>query len=588
MQVGAWVDDHGAHFRLWAPAAARAELLLDGRAPVALISDGRGFFSADLEELPHGTRYRYRVDGAAPAPDPASRWQPEGVHGPSAIDDARAFAWTSEPPAVPRHRLVIYELHVGAFTPEGTFDSARERLPYLRSLGVTAIELMPIAEFAGSRNWGYDGAALFAPSSVYGGPDALRRFVDAAHAEGLAVLLDVVYNHLGPDGAYVYSVSPEFFCRDTANPWGASVNLADPAVSAWLVANAVHWAVDYRVDGFRLDATHALPESDAPAFLRALTAATRAAAGRDLVFIAEDHRNLAEMLRAQTEGGWGPDGVWADDFHHHIRVMTAGDRHGYFEDFSGEADDLADTIRHGWFFRGQYSRHLGHVRGTDPAGLSADQFVVCIQNHDQVGNRALGERLHHVIDLDAWRAASALLLLGPGTPLLFMGQEWAASTPFAYFTDHHDELGHQVREGRRNEFSSFPEFRDGRTAVPDPQAMSTFDASRLKWHEQDRQPHAGVLALYRALLALRGSERLLQPHVSAMGTDTVGICYETFGVIARLRGEGAVDLDTSFAGRWHVVLTTEDARFAPEGTPPALDGGSVVFRRPSALVLRRG
>jgi maltooligosyltrehalose trehalohydrolase len=587
--AGAWLDAGGAHFRLWAPGAARVELVIDGfDQPVAMTPAGGGVFAADLTGPSHGRRYRYRVDGRGPFPDPASRWQPDGVHGDSALDDPRAFAWHAAPPAVSRRDLVIYELHTGTFTADGTFDGVRGRLPYLRDLGVTAVELMPVAEFPGSRNWGYDGVALFAPSSAYGGPAGLRRLVDAAHQIGLAVFLDVVYNHLGPDGAYLREISPEFFAREGASPWGDAVNLREPAVRAWLTANAIHWAVDYRIDGFRLDATHALPPAEAPAFLRGLVEDVRAAAGRNVIFVAEDHRNLAEMLRAPADGGWGLDGVWADDFHHHVRVLAAGDTDGYYRDYRGHAEDLAETIRRGWFFTGQHSRHRDEPRGTDPAAIAPEQFVYCIQNHDQVGNRAAGDRLHHATGLDVWRAASALLLLAPATPLIFMGQEWAATSPFLYFTDHHEALGRLVSEGRRGEFRDFPAFRERPESIPDPQEPGTFEASRLRWEECGEPPHHGVLNLYRTLLALRRSERLLHRQALAMDDETVALAGDATALIVRLKGCGPVPLAPGLPGDWRVALTTEDPEFCDGGVPPVLDGGVIHFARPSAVLLRRG
>ena len=572
-KFGAWLDDEGTHFRLWAPSASRVDLLIDGRQPSPMSRDGLGVFTAALPPLRHGARYRYRPDAADPIPDPASHWQPDGVHGASALDDPRAFAWRASPvPLAPRD-LIIYELHTGTFTPEGTFDAARDRLPYLRDLGVTAIELMPVAEFAGTRNWGYDGAALYAPSSAYGGPDALRRFVDAAHAHGLAVLLDVVYNHVGPDGAYLHAASPSFFTPDAASPWGAAVDVANPVVREWLIANAIHWAEDFKVDGFRLDATHALPRASAPAFIRDLVTGTRAAARRPLVFIAEDHRKLPEMLRPAREDGWALDAIWADDFHHHVRVMTAGDRHGYYASYSGHARDLAATIAAGW-------------DGFPAADAGHGQFVICIQNHDQIGNRAHGDRLHHTAALDVWRAASALLLLAPETPLLFMGQEWAASTPFLYFTDHHGELGRLVSEGRRREFRDFPAFH-GNADVPDPQAASTFADSKLRWEEREQPPHAGVLALYRALLHLRRSERLLQPQIVAMDDVTISVRYPSIAVVARLAGAGRVDRPSWLDAGWRVELTTEDGVFGG-GTPPSLADAAITFHGPAAVIFRRG
>jgi len=561
---GAWLDQGTAHFRLWAPSAARVELVIEGvDQPVPMTPRGHGSFEASLSGPSHGRRYRYRVDGRGPFPDPASRWQPDGIHGESAIDDPSAFAWRARPVSIDRGDLIIYELHTGTFTPEGTFESAIAKLPYLRDLGVTALELMPVAEFAGSRNWGYDGAALFAPSSAYGGPAGLRRFVDAAHQHGLSVILDVVYNHVGPDGAYIREISPEFFAKDAATPWGDAVNIAHPIVREWIAANAIHWARDYRVDGFRLDATHALPQAHTPAFIPELIARVRAEAGRDIVFIAEDHRRIEDMLRSSDEGGWGLDGVWADEFHHHVRVITAGDSHGYYRHYTGDARDMPEKTRMG------------------------PPFVYCIQNHDQIGNRATGDRLHHTVGLDVWRAATALLLLAPGTPLIFMGQEWAATTPFQYFTDHHEALGRDVTEGRRNEFRGFPEFRDGHVGVPDPQAAGTFEASRLRWDELGRRPHAGVLELYRTLITLRRSERQLHREAFAMNRDTIALASNRLALVARLRNSGRVPLGDRLAGRWRTILTTEDPAFAGDGPRPIIADDEIVFARPSALLIER-
>ena len=540
--------------------------------------DARGIHTVSTCRHDAGTRYRIGLDGRTTIPDPASHWQPDGVHGASAIDDARGFAWRAAPVDIEPAALVIYELHIGTFTPEGTFDAARRKLDYLRGLGVTAIEIMPVAEFPGLRNWGYDGAALFAPSSVYGGPDAFRRLIDDAHARGLSVILDVVYNHLGPDGAYLDAASPDFFSPGASNPWGAEVRLSEPIVREWLVANAIHWAEDYRVDGFRLDATHALPSSDTPSFLATLVEHTRAASGRPLLFIAEDHRHMPEMLRAANEGGWGLDGVWADDFHHHVRVMTAGDSHGYYARYSGDAVDLARTISTGW--------DLGTARSAGAAAPD-ERFVYCIQNHDQIGNRAFGDRLHDAVGLPAFRAASALVLLAPETPLIFMGQEWAASTPFQYFTDHHGELGRLVTAGRGREFGGFPEFHERAEEIPDPQASSTFEASRLRWEEAERQPHAGIAELYRALLAARRSEHLLQPEVLALDSTTICIRYERVALIARLKGEGRVLLGQRFHHGWETWLTTEDPPFAEDGAPPQIAHDAITFSRPAGVLLRR-
>ncbi|HEX6210262.1 MAG TPA: malto-oligosyltrehalose trehalohydrolase [Methylomirabilota bacterium] len=607
--VGALPEEDGTRFRVWAPAAGRVELAIgpEGGEIRPLTAEPGGYWTGWHGDLPPGTLYRYRLDGGSPGlPDPASRAQPLGVHGPSAVVDPTAFRWQHDGWATPaRHEIVVYELHVGTFTPEGTFQAAAARLDALVDLGVTTIELMPLADFPGDRNWGYDGVSLFAPARCYGPPDDLRRLVDRAHGLGLAVVIDVVYNHLGPDGNYLWSYGP-YFTERHHTPWGAAVNLdgeASPHVRRFLIENACHWVNEYRMDGLRLDATHALIDDSARHFLGELAATVRETASeRDVWVVAEDHRNLAMMVAPEPAGGWGLDAVWADDLHHEIRCHIAGDRDGYYADYTGAAGDIAATIRQGWFYTGQYSAHRGGPRGTDPAGLAPERFVVCIQNHDQVGNRALGDRLHQTIPLASWRAASALLLAVPEVPLLFMGQEWAASTPFLYFTDHHEELGRLVTQGRRDEFRHFAAFADPSSAagIPDPQAPETFAASRLDWDEPEREPHASVRRLYRALLELR---RTLRPvaagevRARAFGPHAVGVERQGAGgplvAVCRLTGEGAVELDGLLdpADDWKVRLTTEDAGFAPDPLPPRLEtsgaGARVVFGRPGAVWLER-
>jgi maltooligosyltrehalose trehalohydrolase len=568
-------------------------------------------FVGDCAELPAGSRYGYLLDGEGPFPDPASRFQPDGVHGASMIVDPAAFAWTDGGwSGVPLTDLVIYELHVGTFTSAGTFASAAERLDDLRELGITAIELMPVADFAGSRNWGYDGVALFAPARCYGTPDDLRRFVDRAHAAGLAVLVDVVYNHTGPDGSYLGRFSPFYFSQRHNSPWGAGMNFDgehSPAVREFFIENAQHWVHEYHMDGLRLDATHAMRDDSSLHFVAELAGRIGASAGgRRVHVIAEDHRNLAAIVTPTARRGWGLDAVWADDFHHQMRRRLAGDSDGYYMDYSGTSADIAATIRQGWFFTGQHSAHFGAPRGTDASGIDPARFVVCLQNHDQVGNRAFGERLHHQIELAAFRAASALLLLLPETPLLFMGQEWAASSPFQYFTDHEPSLGRLVTEGRRREFGTFAAFGDAAAIdlIPDPQALSTFEASCLDWAERDQPSRAAMLRLYQALLAFRRQE--LDPATAAdAGTaqalDEDTVAFRRVGrdgqpvlVVARLTGTAdvAVTDGALVAGglHWVTVLTTEDDPFAPAPQPPHVDAGRneplIRFAGPAAVVLR--
>ena len=601
---GAVPTAEGTTFRVWATAARELRLHVRQGTRTAVHcprrSDG-GIWEASLPGVRAGARYAYTIDGGDPRPDPFSRFQPEGVHAWSEVIDPLQFMWSDrEWSGLDPARLIIYELHVGTFAGDGTFGEVAAHLHHLRDLGVTAIELMPLADFPGRRNWGYDGVALFAPSRAYGRPDDLRGLVDRAHALGLGVIIDVVYNHLGPEGAYLPQFSPEFLTTKHETPWGAAVNLDDTGcehVRRLLTENALYWIHDFHADGLRLDATHALIDTSGAPFVAELARAVhRARTPRPLVF-AEDHRNLAEMVRG-VDAGWDLDGVWADDLHHVVRSAVAGDNHGYYEDYDGTAEELADTLRRGWLFVGQHSRHEDAPRGTDPSEVEMRRSVICVQNHDQIGNRALGDRLHHDIDPASWRAVVTLLLVAPMTPLLFMGQEWAASTPFLFFTDFEPDLGKKVVEGRRREFRAFPQFSTAEAAerIPDPQADATFDASRLKWDEAQTGEHAASLALHRALLELRAEYPALQASdaltcdAAALDDRTIVIRRHANGtnVLAclRLRDGGPVTIGHSLDG-WQILLTTEDPRFALDPAPPRVDlpRGAIEFARAGAVVL---
>jgi maltooligosyltrehalose trehalohydrolase len=602
-RLGIWVIGDTVQARVWAPGRARVDVVLErpgGEERIALAQESEGYFAGPLPGARAGGRYRVSPDGEGPFPDPASRYQPEGVHGASEIVDPRTFRWTDSSWRPPhRSDLVVYELHVGTFSPEGTFGGVQQRLRYLVELGVTAIELMPVADFPGRWNWGYDGVSLFAPARCYGRPDDLRALVDAAHAAGLAVLLDVVYNHLGPDGAYLAAVSRQVFTSRHRTPWGDAINFdgdGSRQLRDWFIANALHWLREYHIDGLRLDATHAIADDSPRHFLGEFAERVRAGAGRPVILVAEDHRNLDTIVRPEA---WGFDGVWSDDFHHEVRRRLTGDSDGYFADFTGTAADIAATVSRGWFFSGQYAEYFGEPRGTDPTGLPPHAFTIFTQNHDQVGNRACGERLHHDVDDATWRAVSTLLLCAPETPLLFQGQEWAASTPFRYFTDHNEELGRLVTEGRRREFSRFRGFSspEARERIPDPQSRVTFESSRLRWDEVSEGSHAAALRLYRVLLALRRREPLLHRSdwsgftCRAVDEETLllrrRVGDEALLVLVRLRGSGAVVL--SEAMWWETLLTTEDAAFALDPQPIEVDaGGAVRFRRAGAVVLRGG
>jgi len=619
MPFGANVVDGGVEFRVWAPDHASVDVVIYGpnaEEVIPLAEEGDGWWAGTVEGAGAGTRYRYRLDGGDTFPDPASRSQPAGVHEPSEVVDPAAFAWTDQAwKGIPRDELVIYELHVGTFTPEGTFDSAIERLGELAALGVNAVEPMPVASFPGGRNWGYDGVSLYAPDESYGGPEPMRRFVDAAHARGIAVILDVVYNHLGPEGNYLPAfTSGHYFTGRHHTPWGAAVNYdgadAKP-VREFVIHNALHWAREYHVDGLRLDATHAIVDDSPEHVLAEMARRIRESLGdRYFVLIAEDERNERGVVTPLSEGGWGLDGVWADDFHHAMRRHVAGDDESYFADYDGNAPEIAAALRKGWLYEGQRSRNHDSPRGTPAEGLPPAAFIHCLQNHDQVGNRAHGDRLHHQVPLPPYRAAVALLLLSPYTPMLWMGQEWAASAPFLYFTDHPEELGKRVTEGRRKEFGKFSAFADpaARARIPDPQGDEAFMRSKLDWAERDRPPHAGVLALHRALLHLRRTHPALRPRDrahytdTAIGDDTVVLCRtgedgSALLLVCAFGGGVSIDLGEREETRapdgsaWELHLSTEEGRFGgdTEGEVATLSPeGRLELRGTGAVVLTAG
>jgi len=519
------------------------------------------------------------------------------------IVDPGAFAWSDHHwCGVALEDLIIYELHVGAATPAGTFEALIEQLDNLVELGVTAVELMPVAEFPGERNWGYDGVNLFAPTHSYGGAQGLYRLVDAAHARGLAVLLDVVYNHFGPDGNYLREFSPYYVTDQHTTPWGDAIDVDGPCsrpVRDFFIANALYWAHEYHIDGLRLDAVHAIIDTSPTHLVAELASSLRMSLPpeRHFILIAEHGANDPMVVRRAdsglARGAWGLDGIWSDDFHHQVRVALTGERDGYYADYAGTAQDLAATISQNWFFHGQLSPHLGHARGAPAADLAPAHFIYCIQNHDQVGNRALGDRLNHVVPLDAYRAASVLLLLVPQTPLLWMGQEWAASTPFLFFTDHNPELGRAVTEGRRREFARFSAFR--KQVIPDPQALETFTQTKLHWEERTEAEHAPVLLLYQDLLSLRRKHPVLRQQVSfaarPVGDRTISLHYhgpdsaELF-VVVSLGGVTKFNLTTTGRSDWHLLLDSESATYGGRATP-TLQGTQLHLDGARAVVLVR-
>ena len=500
------LPDGSWEFLLWAPQAPSVHLqLFPSQDLFEMEPLPRGYFRANLSEVDDGVQYLYRLDGQRALPDPASRCQPSGVHGPSQIVDPGSFQWTDrEWKGISLQRSIFYELHVGTFTPEGTFDALIPCLTNLIDLGVTTIELMPIAQFPGDRNWGYDGVYPYAPQNSYGGPAALHRLVDAAHAQGLAVALDVVYNHLGPEGNYLSAFGPYFTDR-YRTPWGQAINFDgqdSDHVRRYFIENALYWLEDYHLDALRLDAVHGIFDFSARHFLAELksnVAQLSLRLGRPLHLIAETDLNDSRLLHDPEHGGYGLDAQWSDDFHHSVHALLTKEDRGYYSDFVGLAP-LAATLNDGWYFSGQYSRFRQRHFGNSPCGLSASQFVVCTQNHDQVGNRACGERLTALVDFESLKLAAGINLLSPFVPLLFMGEEYGETAPFQYFTSHGDpQLVEAVRRGRREEFAEF----GWEEEVPDPQDEQTYQRSHLDHSLKKTGQHQTLQRFYQHLVRIR-------------------------------------------------------------------------------------
>jgi maltooligosyltrehalose trehalohydrolase len=490
-------------FEVWAPLIEKVELVLDGERH-AMEKDDAGWWRAEADGAP-GMRYGYSLDGANPLPDPRSPDQPDGVHGLSAVIDHDAFQWRDEDWwGTPVPQWVVYELHVGTFTPEGTFRAAIEKLDHLVELGVTAVELLPVASFAGRHGWGYDGVDLYAPHRAYGAPDDLKALVDALHERGMIAILDVVYNHLGPAGNYLGRFGP-YFTNVYATPWGDALNFTEAyadEVKRFFIDNALMWLTEYHFDALRLDAVHAILDTSAKHLLEELAEAVARRAtdvGRPLHLLPETDLNDPRLVRPIEDGGLGLDVQWSDDFHHALHSVLTGERNGYYEDF-GTIAQLAKAIRQSYVFDGNYSVHRKRRHGRPPAGLTGHSFMAYMQNHDQIGNRATGDRIHETIGPELTKVGAALYLTSPFIPMLFQGEEWAASSPFRYFTDHDAELGKLVSEGRKREFGYFGWDPDD---VPDPQSSETFEISKLKWDEIGAPEHSDMLDWYKRLTRLR-------------------------------------------------------------------------------------
>lgn len=567
MPFGAEVMPDGqVRFRLWAPHAAQVDLVLEPigkpRQLIPLERGGGGWFEQVSRSAGVGSRYRYRINGGALVPDPASRCNPLGVHGPSEVIDPSAFEWTdSQWRAPPWAESVVYELHVGTFAPPGTFAAVEDRLEHLKSLGVTAIELMPVAEFAGGRGWGYDGVLPFAPASAYGGPAALKSLIAAAHAVGLAVMLDVVYNHFGPEGNYLHLYAPEFFTTRHATPWGAAIDFESSEGAAregsrgspvrdFFVHNALYWLEEFHLDGLRLDAVHAIHDDSRVHILTEMVTAVRRGPGRERVVYLVLENLANEAHRLGPPGGRETfDAQWNDDFHHSVHVLLTGEQDGYYSDFTEQPHALlARCLAEGFAFQGEWSTYEGTARGEPSASLPPSAFVNFLQNHDQVGNRAQGERLSRLAaGEEPLRAAAALLLLAPSPPLLFMGEEWSAPEPFTYFCDFEPELAEKVRAGRRREFAQFIAHRGG--ALPDPADEATWARARLNWERLTAPGATRMLAHYTHLLQIRRAE--IVPRLADIVSGS--------GVALGARGALAVDWALRDGGVLHLVANLAQA-----------------------------
>jgi maltooligosyltrehalose trehalohydrolase len=581
------LDDGKVKFRLWAPKAERVDLCLADQAPQALSKLGDGWFEL-VTESSAGSRYQFHIDGQTKVPDPASRFQPSDVHGPSQVIDPTAFDWQDEQwHGRPREEAVIYELHVGTFTPEGTFAALQERLDYLVDVGVTAVELMPIADFAGARNWGYDGVLPFAPDNCYGHPDDLKRLIQAAHRKGLMVCLDVVYNHFGPEGNYLRTYAPEFFTARHCTPWGDAINFDGPGslvVRDFFIHNALYWLEEYHFDGLRFDAVHAIVDESKPDILTELAETVRSKFGahRLIHLVLENDQNAAHYL---TPLGSRPDaGVtiegdqrntprlydaqWNDDIHHALHVLITSETDGYYCDYSEQPiRHLGRCLAEGFSYQGERSRHRNNApRGEPSRDLPLTCFVSFLQNHDQVGNRAYGERIAKLAEPQALKAALAILLLAPSPPLLFMGEEFGADTPFLFFCDFDGELAAAVTEGRRNEFARFERFSspNTRASIPDPNAEITFTSCKLDWKSLDEPSHQSWLGFYHDLLALR--RNTIVPHLRNISGR-----YSTF----------TVGQSNSLAVDWKLANKVTLRLIANLGsnsvTPPAAPAGRLIY-----------
>jgi maltooligosyltrehalose trehalohydrolase len=594
MPVGAEVVEGGVHFRVWAPQSRNVAVQLSspGKSEtktVPLEPESSGYFSGIVPEARANMLYKYQLDAGA-FPDPASRFQPEGPHGPSQIIDPNTFRWNDSAwRGVARDGQIIYELHIGTFTPEGRWSSAIEQLSELAALGITLIEVMPVADFPGRFGWGYDGVDLFAPTRLYGTPDDFRTFVDRAHGLGMGVILDVVYNHIGPDGNYLKEFARDYFTERYQNEWGEALNFDGPnsgPVREFFIANAGYWIEEFHLDGLRLDATQQIFDSSKDHVLAAINRRVREAArGRSTYIVAENEAQNSALVRTVEQGGYGLDALWNDDFHHSATVALTGHNEAYYSDHHGHPQEFISAVKYGYLFQGQWYSWQKKPRGLPTTGLQPANFVNCIQNHDQIANSLRGLRLHDLTSPGRLRAITALLLLGPGTPMLFQGQEFAASAPFLFFADHNPGLAKLVAVGRRKFLEQFPSIAcpESGACLCNPELEATFQRCKLDFEE--RQRHAHYYELHRDLIKLRREDGVFR-HPRPGGVDGAVLGTEAF--VLRFLGEEGDDrlllvnfgadlelrqmpepLLAPVEGRpWKILWSSEDPRYGGLGTTP--------------------
>jgi maltooligosyltrehalose trehalohydrolase len=591
-------------FRVWAPKRKQVRVVLEGRC-FPLAPEGDGYFAGTVGSARAGSLYRFRLDeGSDLYPDPESRFQPEGPHGPSQVIDPSVFTWTdSSWKGVDAQGQIVYELHIGTFTPEGTWDAARKQLPELASIGITVIEVMPVAEFGGTRGWGYDGVDLFAPMHLYGSPDDVRNFVNEAHLLGLGVILDVVYNHFGPDGNYVKAFADQYFTDRYSNDWGESIDFSSRPVRDFYIANAACWIGEYHFDGLRLDATQDIHDTSEEHILAAIVKRVRKVAGdRRVYVVAENEPQHSWIVKAPDCGGYGIDALWNDDFHHSALMAMTGRREGYYTDYRGSPQELLSAAKYGYLFQGQRYKWQQQRRGTPALDLNPWNFVTYLENHDQVANSARGERLTTLTHPALYRAISAFLMLGPGTPMLFQGQEFGSTRPFVFFCDHVDGLRDQVHSGRREFLSQFsslaqPEMQE---ETPDPNDVAAFEQSKLDLRE--RESNIRIYSLYKDLIALRRADPVLRRpkprgvdgsilsdkafllrHFDSRHGDRLAI----FNLGADLHFDPAPEplLAPPQGAIWTIRWSSEDPKYGGTGTPFPDSGENWRVPAYSALLL---